>query len=300
MVNIQKYLNQKYPTKEDKEKVKEIIINRENPLSEVEGGELNLSEYFNLEKLIVDGRDLKTPLTELKVDGCSKLIQLKCIINYTFKINDLRDLDLSNCRCLADLACQVNLFTSIDFLKRLPHPEKLFYLDIGDNDFATQDLKLQAKLTELQTKFQAKEEELQEQIEAKEKQVANAKTKLDTIRSKKAKLAKQLNKVTNPVEREQLNQVFLEAERKLMKAEMELEFNEKEKTSLSLRVKELEDKLEKERQNVLGAIEKRVEDIKEVSRIASVSQSSEPLGRFARLGRAADDITDFVHDCATD
>src|SRR4051794_21940127 len=102
MVMLQEYLNNKYPTQDDKEQVKEIIINRENSLSEVDGGELDLSEYINLERLIVDGRDLKSSLNKLKIDNCSKLVQLKCIVN------QLEDLDLSKCSCLTDLACQVN------------------------------------------------------------------------------------------------------------------------------------------------------------------------------------------------
>jgi len=143
MTTLQEYLNNKYSTLKEKECLKEIIINRENSLSEIEGGELDLSEYLNLKRLIIDGRDLKSPLTKLKVDNCSKLVQFKCLFN------QLEYLDLSNCSCLTDLACQVNLFSSTDFLKELPYPEKLTYLDLGDNNFAAQDLSFFKRFTNL-------------------------------------------------------------------------------------------------------------------------------------------------------
>jgi len=53
MNTLQEHLNQRYPTQKDKKQAKEIIIDEDNPLKEIVGGKLDLSEYPNLEKVII-------------------------------------------------------------------------------------------------------------------------------------------------------------------------------------------------------------------------------------------------------
>ena len=85
MITLQEYLDQKYSTLEAKKEVKEIDIQEINKerkkqgFSEyVEGKELDLRGYHNLEKIIIDGRCLKTPLTRLEVSNCSQLVTIDC------------------------------------------------------------------------------------------------------------------------------------------------------------------------------------------------------------------------------
>lgn len=77
MTTLQEYLN----NLENKEQIKEINLpkiqqERENQGQNefLAGGELDLREFKNLEKLAIDPQFLTTPLTKLNVDG---LIHLK-------------------------------------------------------------------------------------------------------------------------------------------------------------------------------------------------------------------------------
>jgi len=92
MATLQEYLNQKYPTKEEKEKVKEFNFVLDEKIDFFE--ELDLSEYVNVEKVSV---------------GDLKLIEL--ILG-----------DKPN---LTYLYCTHNQLLSVDFLNSLPNPEKL-------------------------------------------------------------------------------------------------------------------------------------------------------------------------------
>jgi Leucine-rich repeat (LRR) protein len=85
MVNAQNYVNKNYTDKEVK------VLNLEGEDLE---GHLDLSDFFNLEEL-----------------NCS--------------CNGLTGLDLSRCVNLKKLDCSVNLFSELDFLTKLPSPEKL-------------------------------------------------------------------------------------------------------------------------------------------------------------------------------
>lgn len=87
-----------------KKAVREIRIDKNNPLRETNGEALDLSDYPNLEKLIVDGNYLATPLTKLKVNNCPKLIKLFC------QNNQLKELDLSQNQSLRKLDCDDYLF----------------------------------------------------------------------------------------------------------------------------------------------------------------------------------------------
>src|SRR5438876_9505731 len=106
MTTLQKYLDQKYPTQQDKEKVKEIILSDNE--KEVEGGELDLRAYPNLQEINLSGEFLKTPLTKLKLDSMPNLTKF---------------------------SCPYNELTSVDFLNELANPEKLEDLNMVRNNF---------------------------------------------------------------------------------------------------------------------------------------------------------------------
>ncbi|CAG8506187.1 10168_t:CDS:2 [Gigaspora margarita] len=196
MTTLQEYLDSKYPTKENKEKVKEIIItdkikqimeyslNRENikeiledksggvnkrleeffegllkktkeksrekSEEEMDLGELDLTEYPNLEKVrIIKSCFLKNPLTKLELGTKLKLMVLDCYRNKLTSLdisgcpnltvldistNRLTNLDISKCTDLKEINCAKNNLNSVDFLTKLPNPEKLEELLIYDNN----------------------------------------------------------------------------------------------------------------------------------------------------------------------
>jgi len=72
MTTLQEYLNNKYPTPEAKEVIKKLATSEiTEPL---EGGELDLREFKNLEEVIIT--NLTTPLTKIEVDGLLHLKEL--------------------------------------------------------------------------------------------------------------------------------------------------------------------------------------------------------------------------------
>lgn len=85
MTTLQEYLNQKYPNKEVKKQVKEIKINSKNPLKKIEGGELVLKDFPNLEHVWINWGFLKTPLTKWEVDDCPKLTLFIVLDSYGMK-----------------------------------------------------------------------------------------------------------------------------------------------------------------------------------------------------------------------
>ena|SRR6266487_4669106 len=134
-MKLQEYLDQKYPTKEDKEKVKEIDVKEINKKEKgfpfdsfLDGQEIDFSEFSNLERIFINGSALLTPLTKLGIDGLSKLTQLKC------SGNKLNNLDVRNLSNLKVFNCFDNNFTSVDFLKVLPNPKKMEELIIYNNN----------------------------------------------------------------------------------------------------------------------------------------------------------------------
>jgi len=109
-ITLQEYLNKKYPTKEDKEKVREInayrLISKEKV--KLNGGELDLSEYPNLEKIEIDGvNDLEKNITSLNLGSKSKLRNFYC------PNNELTTLDLTGCPNLEVVICDGNQLTEI-------------------------------------------------------------------------------------------------------------------------------------------------------------------------------------------
>jgi len=155
MTTLQEYLNQKYPTKEEKEKVEEIapgLINEESkkkglkPLTlSLEGGKLDVREYKNLKYLTFSSgvNVLKTPLTEVDVRDCSKLTTL----HLTF--GKLTSFDLSGCDNLTQIDIRFNKLTSTDFLNTIPNPEKLEELWIFNNDIQPTNIEVFSKFVNL-------------------------------------------------------------------------------------------------------------------------------------------------------
>jgi Leucine-rich repeat (LRR) protein len=104
---------------------KEYPIEKRNEITKLEinkkdlEGKIELRNFFNL-----------------KILNCSD--------------NKLTDLKLNDCRELTELICYLTPLTSTDFLLTLPNPEKLTILDLGDNNFAEQDLGFLQRFTGLE------------------------------------------------------------------------------------------------------------------------------------------------------
>jgi len=105
-------LDNNYP-KENRKEIKNLDISNKD----LEGG-LDLTDFVNLE-------------------------ELKCSDNKLF------DLELSKCNKLTRLMAYRNLFISIDFLTKLPNPEKLSFLDLGSCNFFPQKLDFLTVFTNL-------------------------------------------------------------------------------------------------------------------------------------------------------
>lgn len=151
MTTLQEYLDQKYPTKEEKEKVKSIDFwevniewRRKGAVEKLKGGELDLKNFANIEKVDIRGeRDLKIPLTKLCVDGCSKIVEIDC------NNNDLTFIDLSHCTDLTKMHFSGNKLTSLNFLNDLPNPEKLVELNIYNNNIQPTDIAIFSRFINL-------------------------------------------------------------------------------------------------------------------------------------------------------
>ncbi|CAG8802041.1 37554_t:CDS:10, partial [Gigaspora margarita] len=120
--NAQKYINQKYPTKEERKQIKELNISRQNLESD-----LDLSDFVNLETLDCSYNQL----TNLNINNCSKLKNIKC------GFNKLTNLDLTNLTQLEKISCNDNYLESFDYSSL--NPNKLISLNITDNNLPQQD-----------------------------------------------------------------------------------------------------------------------------------------------------------------
>jgi hypothetical protein len=146
-MKLQEYLNQKYPTREDKEKVRILSasMNKEtktypgfigytgsgspnNPIRTpvLEGKEIDLSEFVNLEEIILEG-GLSTSLLKEKIE------KIKLGQN-----NKLRRIELND-----------NRLTSVDFLNTIPNPEKLEVLRIYNNNIKPTNIEVFSKFINL-------------------------------------------------------------------------------------------------------------------------------------------------------
>jgi len=128
-------LDKNYPKKEDKDAVKDI-----SRISGIDGGELDLSGYPNLEIVWLDGSGLKSPFTKLKLGQQPKLIKLDCDRNH------LTSLDISACPNLKKLDCMENFLTELDLSKN----KMLERLDISNNNFSQRNLTMLSHLVNLE------------------------------------------------------------------------------------------------------------------------------------------------------
>ncbi|RHZ35296.1 hypothetical protein [endosymbiont GvMRE of Glomus versiforme] len=128
MTTLQQYLDNKYKTKEERKKVKEIDVLEINKELEtwsraectwvvdklLEGGELDLSEYVNLEHLLLDNHSLtgskwlRTPFTKLTLGVKKHLKRFKGWDNIR-----TGELDLSGCSIFLYFDCRENSLTKI-------------------------------------------------------------------------------------------------------------------------------------------------------------------------------------------
>src|ERR1700722_19075684 len=138
MTTLQEYLKNQFPSKEDKENVKEINTNH-NPFEKISGGELDLSEYPNLETVKVNGNYLKSPINKLLLGKQPELTVLSC------SDNQLTGLDTTGCPNLKELVCSNNKLTGLDLSKNI----KLERSSIRDNNFSEQDLSFLSHLVNL-------------------------------------------------------------------------------------------------------------------------------------------------------
>lgn len=114
MTVLQEYLNEKYPTREEREKVLSINIfnineerEKQDITEKLDGKELDLSEYRNLKEVVVGEVYLKSPLTKLTLGKLPNLLTLHCYYN------KLTTLDVSGCPSLEELNCRINPLTSL-------------------------------------------------------------------------------------------------------------------------------------------------------------------------------------------
>lgn len=140
-ITLQKWLDNEYPTKEDKEKCLQITIGwrdefksnlplTEEQVKKLAGEELDLSEYPNLKKIQIFGNYLKSPLTELELGDKLKLTDLVC------SRNRLSSLDLTACPNLKDIQCWESNLVNL----KLGELKKLFRLGCSDNNLKELDL----------------------------------------------------------------------------------------------------------------------------------------------------------------
>ena len=83
MTNLQEYLNQKYPTPQEKEKVTKLCATEINEdlknqgITELlTGGELDLREFVNIEEIIIDQQYLATPISKIDTEGLTHLKEI--------------------------------------------------------------------------------------------------------------------------------------------------------------------------------------------------------------------------------
>jgi len=116
LVDAQKYINQKYPTREERKKIVELEIN-----DKLEG-DLDLSDFVNLQLLSCDD-------------------------------NKLTSLNLNNCSQLEEIYCQGNQLTDLNFLLNNCQPRQLKRLNLGSNNFSTSDLTPFSKFVNLEALY---------------------------------------------------------------------------------------------------------------------------------------------------
>lgn len=150
MVNAQEWLNNKYP-REERAEIRGLLIKSaeyqnedvdEFPLFQIDSipqenrnyldtsltGELNLTDFVNLEKLIINDQHV----TKLIINNCANLSILDCSNNY------LENLDLTNLSQLKIFSCSSNQIVDLD-LSPLAS-EKLENIWIDNNNLSERNL----------------------------------------------------------------------------------------------------------------------------------------------------------------
>jgi len=136
MVNVQEYIDKKYPAKEDKVNCRELVIakkneNRPEGVDEVLEGSLSLKDFVNLKVLNCQGHKI----SELKnLCDCPKLEILRCAHN------ELSSLELTGLTQLKSLVCSNNYLTSLNFSGL--NPNTLNFFSLYNNNLISQDLKV--------------------------------------------------------------------------------------------------------------------------------------------------------------
>ncbi|CAJ0869080.1 11257_t:CDS:10 [Entrophospora sp. SA101] len=123
---LQEYLNWKYPTREEREQVKEVDIDKINESNDLtkrlDGGEVDLSEYVNLEKISINGKYyLDSPLTKLTLGEKPKLTRIYC------RENKITSIDMPNCPNLTELDCFNNQLTTLDLSDHLKEGKRNYF-----------------------------------------------------------------------------------------------------------------------------------------------------------------------------
>lgn len=228
MTQAQEYVNQNCFDK----KVKVLSLEAQDL-----EGYLDLSEFSNLEEL-----------------DCS--------------CNELTGLNLSKCTNLSKLNCSINLFDDLDFLTKLPNPDKLIYLNIDDcgidlsqgkiikilqsftnlenMKISLEDQEFRAKVTNLKDENQL----LRDQLDKEIKEISNQQKKNQELEAQlqtsKGKISEQAEIIANL-------QNELKAEKSIKKAlnrfQKELTNNLIEKALIEERIRVTKKKIAELREN---------------------------------------------------
>lgn len=154
MTTLQEYLDNKYPTKEDKEKVEDIIIKFDKIFDETPiifsrrfwGRTLDLSGYPNLKIINIQGDCLAYPLENLNLGKQTKLE------SFAISKSWLTSLNLSGCDNLNHFSftCESNPDKIlVDFLNTLPNPKNLESLVLWNNNFRPTNIEIFSKFVNL-------------------------------------------------------------------------------------------------------------------------------------------------------
>lgn len=134
METIQQSFDKKYSEK----KLEEIQFSDLNK-KEISTGELTIENFPNLKKVNI--KNIKF-LTKLKIINCPQLVVFDCQDN-----NFLISLDLSECNKLMKIQVSNN---HLDSIKLPTNSERLFHLEINDNNFPSQGLSFLAPYKNLE------------------------------------------------------------------------------------------------------------------------------------------------------
>lgn len=138
LANLQEFRNQFWLDKiypmEERSKI--IFLNIE---SKNLTGSSKLKEFINLRELNCS----ENKLTSLEIANCPKLNILRC------SRNQINQLVIDNCPSLTFFSCSGNQLNNLDFFS-IDHHKNIVYLDLGSNNFPSQDLSFLASFVNLE------------------------------------------------------------------------------------------------------------------------------------------------------